>query len=62
MTAKQAFVPVVDALTGIAGHIIASTNRHRTERLMARMSAHRLQDLGFERDWDRSVHRSKDLL
>ncbi|MER8384334.1 DUF1127 domain-containing protein [Mesorhizobium sp. M0959] len=49
--------PIVDALAGMAGRILASSSRRRTERLIARFSARRLEDLGFARDWDGSVYR-----
>ena len=61
MTAKQAFEPVVNTLTGVAGRIIALSNRRRTERLTARYSNHLLEDIGFVRDWDGTVYRAKDL-
>ena len=60
MSIKQGFEPIVDVLTGMAGRIFAVGSRHRTERL-ARLSPHLLKDMGFERDWDGSVYRAKDL-
>lgn len=60
MTTKQALEPIVDVLTGMAGRILASSGRGRTERRLARFSPHLLKDVGFERDWDGSVYRSKD--
>jgi hypothetical protein len=60
MTAKRALEPVVDVLNGMAGRILASSSRRRTERLIARFSIHRLEDIGFERDWDGSVYRPSD--
>lgn len=61
MTAKQALVPVVDALAGMAGRILAVSRQRRTERLTARYSNHLLEDIGFVRDWDGAVYRAKDL-
>jgi hypothetical protein len=60
MTAKQAFEPVVDALTGIASHILMASNRRRIGRLTARYSTHLLRDIGFDRDWDGSIYRLED--
>ena len=60
MTAKQAFDPVVDALTGMAGRIFAASRQRRTERLTARFSTHLLRDIGFDRDWDGSIYRPED--
>jgi hypothetical protein len=60
MSAKRALEPVIDVLTGMAGRILASNSRRRTKRLIARFSTHRLEDIGFERDWDGSVYRPSD--
>jgi hypothetical protein len=60
MSAKRPFRPVIDVLSGTAGRIIAAGSRRRTERLIARFSTRQLEDIGFERDWDGSVHRPSD--
>lgn len=59
MSAKRALVR--DVLTGMARRIRAAGSRRRTQQLIGRFSAHRLQDIGFARDWDGSVYRPKDL-
>lgn len=60
MSTNQAFAPVVTTLTGMAGRILASSHRRRTERIMSQFSNRELADIGFERDWDGSVYRSSD--
>ncbi len=60
MSTRQTLEPIVDVLTRMAGRILASSSRRRTERLIARFSTHRLEDIGFERDWDGKVYRSSD--
>ncbi|WP_376703526.1 DUF1127 domain-containing protein [Mesorhizobium sp. ISC25] len=59
MNAKRV-EPIVDALAGMAGRILASTSRRRIERQIARFSTRRLEDLGFARDWDGSVYWPSD--
>ncbi|MER8455599.1 DUF1127 domain-containing protein [Mesorhizobium sp. M0142] len=59
MSAKRV-EPIVDVLTGMAGRILASSSRRRTERLIARFSTRRLEDLGFAHDWDGSIYRQSD--
>ncbi|MER8382301.1 MULTISPECIES: DUF1127 domain-containing protein [unclassified Mesorhizobium] len=59
MSAKRV-EPIVDVLTGMAGRILASSSRRRTERLIARFSTRRLEDLGLARDWDGSIYRQSD--
>jgi hypothetical protein len=55
MSAKRALASVVYILTGMAGRILASSSRQRTERLIARFSTRQVEDMGFERDWDGSI-------
>jgi hypothetical protein len=57
MSTKQAFAPVAHALSNLAGHIIATSRRHHTERTMSGFSNRELADMGFERDWDGSIQR-----
>ena len=40
---------------GQAAQLFASVRRRWTMRHIARFSTHRLQDIGFERDWDGSL-------
>lgn len=61
MSTRQAFVPFVSVLTGMAGRVLVSSSRRRTERMISRFSNRTLQDIGFERDWDGSVYRARDL-
>ena len=35
MSTKQAFAPFANALTGLAGHIVATSRRRRTEQVMS---------------------------
>ena len=60
MSTKQALAPVVSVLTGMAGRILLSSRRRRTEQMIAGLSNRELEDMGFERDWDGSVHRASD--
>jgi hypothetical protein len=60
MTTQQAFAPVANVLSGMAGRILASSRRQRTERIMSRFSNRELADMGFERDWDGSIQRASD--
>jgi hypothetical protein len=55
MSAKRALASAVYVLTGMAGRILASSSRRRTERLIARFSTRQLEDMGFEHDWDGSI-------
>ena len=57
MSTKQAFAPIAHALAGLAGHIVAVSRRHRTERVMSGFTNRELADMGFERDWDGSIQR-----
>jgi hypothetical protein len=60
MSAKRPLESVVDVLAGMAGRILASSSERRAERLIGRFPTHRLQDIGFERDWDGSAYRPSD--
>ncbi|WP_223216469.1 hypothetical protein [Rhizobium mesosinicum] len=42
-------------VTGQAARLFAGIRRRWTMRHIARFSTHRLQDIGFERDWDGSL-------
>ena len=57
MSTKQAFAPIAHALAGLAGQIVTTSRRHRTEQVMSRFTNRELADMGFERDWDGSIHR-----
>lgn len=57
MSTKQAFAPFANALTGLAGHIVATSRRRRTEQVMSGFSNRELADMGFERDWDGAIQR-----
>ncbi|MGX9120972.1 hypothetical protein ACWTU6_30880 [Mesorhizobium sp. BHbsci] len=46
MSTHQTFDPIVNALMGIAGRILASSRRHRDERIMRRFSNRELADVG----------------
>jgi hypothetical protein len=60
MSAKHSLEPVITAVTGMAGRMLASSSRRRTERRINRFSTHLLRDIGFDRDWDGSVYRPTD--
>jgi hypothetical protein len=60
MTTKQALDPIVHALAGAAGRVVTAVSRRHSERLIARLSTHQLEDMGFARDWDGSVYRRAD--
>jgi hypothetical protein len=62
MSNKHAFESIVGALTGTAGRIVSSVNQRRSERLIARLSTHQLEDMGYARDWDGSVYRPADRI
>ena len=57
MSTKQAFAPIAHALAGLAGHIVTTSRRRRTELAMSGFSNRELADMGFERDWDGSIQR-----
>jgi hypothetical protein len=50
-----AIEPLRIAVTGQAARLFAGLQHRRTMRRIAGFSDHRLQDMGFERDWDGSV-------
>ncbi len=52
--------PLVNALTGVAGRVVAAHRHRRTRRLIERLSNHQLDDIGFRREWDGSVDRVAD--
>jgi hypothetical protein len=62
MSNRHTLEPVADALTGIAGRVIATISQRHAERMFARFSAHRLRDIGLDRDWDGSVYRPADRI
>lgn len=43
------------AVTETAARLFAGFQHRRTMQRIARFSDHRLQDMGFERDWDGAV-------
>lgn len=43
------------AVSGRAAHLFAGVQHRWTMQRIARFPDHRLQDMGFERDWDGSV-------
>ncbi|WP_258119062.1 hypothetical protein [Mesorhizobium onobrychidis] len=45
------------AVTGQAARLFAGLQHRRTMQRIASFSDHRLQDMGFERDWDGSIIR-----
>jgi len=57
MNTNRTIVPAIDLVTGLARQVLAAQSRRRTERLIGRFSGHQLADMGFERDWDGSIHR-----
>jgi uncharacterized protein YjiS (DUF1127 family) len=60
MTTTHALAPIVHALAGAAGRVVTIASRRHSERLMARLSTHQLEDMGFARDWDGSIYRPAD--
>ena len=50
--------PIGTAMSGLAIRSTAAFERHRALRRVARLSDHRLQDIGLERDWDGSILRN----
>jgi hypothetical protein len=42
-------------ITALAASIQAAIDRRRTQRFIARLPDHLLQDFGYERDWDGTI-------
>jgi len=49
------FASLRHGLARLAARVADRFRRHLAMRRIARFSAHRLSDIGFERDWDGSI-------
>ncbi|MER9140247.1 DUF1127 domain-containing protein [Mesorhizobium sp. M0830] len=52
------FQSISAAISGLALRTSVAVERRRALRRVARLSDHRLYDIGFERDWDGSILRN----
>jgi hypothetical protein len=55
-TPFDAIEPLRVAMAGCAARLFAGFQHRWTMQRIARFSDHRLQDMGFERDWDGSIN------
>ena len=62
MITRRGSETLIDALTGVAGRVVAAHKHRRTQRMIERFSNRRLEDIGFRRDWDGSIDRLVDRL
>lgn len=54
-TPMDAIEPLRVSAADLAARLFAGLQHRRTMHRIARFSDHRLQDIGFERDWDGSI-------